>query len=129
MRAIRGQRKIGWFNALLGRQHSLLEEVQEHRYQTVKLRKTGSRWAVVLNKKFRKILWNMWDHRNSILHGTTDNFHLKMVTAAADKDTAKEFRNGKRKILRGDKYLFKNKKQTLKEPLLVKQRDDHHLLT
>ena len=122
IRAIRGQGNIGWFNALLGRQHSLMETVQEHRYQSKRIRKSGHRWAVVLNKKFRTILWNMWEHRNSILHGTTDNFHAKMVTAAVDKDIAQDFRNGKLKILKGDKYLFKSKKQLLKQPLLVKQR-------
>jgi len=121
-RALRQQSEIGWHNFILGRHHSLFEATQHAHYLANKSKKTGRRWAVALIKKLTEVSWDMWQHRNSILHNTSDNFHTKMLEEEVDRAIAREFRKGNRNVLRRDKQLFKGKRRLKKQPLLDKQR-------
>ena len=122
IRAMRQQTEIGWYNFILGRHHLSFEAIQHAHYLENKSKRTGRRWAVALNKKLMEVAWDMWDHRNSILHHTSDNFHIKMVEVDVDLAIAREFRKGKRQVLKRDKELFKGKRRLRKQPLLDKQR-------
>jgi hypothetical protein len=121
-RALRQQSEIGWHNFILGRHHHLFEATQHKYYLANKSKKTGRRWAVALIKKLTGVAWDMWQHRNSILHNTSDNFHTKMLEEEVDLAIAREFRKGNRNVLTRDKQLFKGKKRIKKQPLLDKQR-------
>jgi len=46
---------------------------QEAYWNLWKCRKSSRRWAMELIKKFWNISWDMWDHRNGILHNTSQS--------------------------------------------------------
>ena len=70
-RAIHAQAAIGWENFLYGRfPHKLLQAQDRHFKSRGNSRRTGKAWAVRMAIQAHDILWQMWDHRNSIVHGT-----------------------------------------------------------
>jgi hypothetical protein len=44
------------------------EETQQSYYSLLKSRRTGRRWTICLIKKLWDIAWDLWNHRNGILH-------------------------------------------------------------
>lgn len=43
-------------------------QAQQAYYLLIKSRHTGKQWVVALLKKFWDIAWDLWEHRNGILH-------------------------------------------------------------
>ena len=121
-RAMRQQEDIGWHNMILGRHHKRFQIHQQNHYLKIKSQRSGLRWAVALNKKLMGVAWDMWQHRNSILHNTSDNFHTKMLVAEADLAISREFKKNNRNILKRDKNLFKGKRRTKQMSLMDKGR-------
>ena len=68
------------------------------------------------------VAWDMWDHRNSVLHNDTENFHHKRLVKAADRQIRREFKIGKLKLLMKHRHLLRNKLRLLKKELMEKQR-------
>ena len=122
LKALQRQNSMGWHNFLLGRHAKEFEMVQTTHYQAKSSRKTGFRWTVALIKKLMGIVWDIWDHRNSVLHKDEDNFHTKQLTEAADRQIRQEFIKGKSNLLQADKWMFRSKRHALKLPLGEKQR-------
>ena len=121
-RAIDAQSRLGWHNAMLGRLHPRLEQVQQASYSRANRKKTGRRWSVMLIKKLREITWKMWHHRNSILHHTKDNHHTRTLDAEANTNIDHQFKIGTRRIRPRDRRLFRNKTKVMAYSLTDKLR-------
>jgi hypothetical protein len=68
--AILHQDRFGWYNLLMGRISVKWKEVQQRYYVLLGRRNTGRRWLISLIETIWAISWDMWDHRNGILHNT-----------------------------------------------------------
>ena len=85
------QNELGWFSFLQGRLSLHWRIRQEAYYKTMGFRRTGRRWVEALIRKLWEISWNMWDHRNKVLHDKDrhkelgDNELGQMVRAEYDK--------------------------------------------
>ena len=120
--ALQDQDRIGWYNFQLGRVAIRMTEYQNDYYRKQDSKKTGLRWTVALIHKLMATAWDMWEHRNAILHGTTNDYHTKRETAKADRTITKEFLKGKKDILRRHKHLFRSKRRVLNLNLTDKRR-------
>ena len=67
------------------------------------------------------IIWDMWDHRNSVLHGSEDNFHYKILHQEADHAIHMAVGQGTARLLIKDRKLVTGKKELLTKPLMDKQ--------
>lgn len=59
---------LGWDNFVHGRWSPKWERPQRRHYQEQQSRRTSRRWAAAIIKKLFLTAWDMWDHRNFILH-------------------------------------------------------------
>jgi hypothetical protein len=62
------QTRIGWHGFFEGWLVPEWTEVQQAYYKTIKSLRTGKRWTVALIKKMWEIMWDLWEHRNGVLH-------------------------------------------------------------
>lgn len=93
--AIDHQNKIGWNNVPLGLISSFWNEVQEQHHTHMKYKYTlGKRWVVELIKKCWMILWDMWDHRNGILHSQTTTAEKKKEERKINQQIKNELKKG-----------------------------------
>ena len=111
--ALLAQSSIGAWNTLLGRVSKQLTLHQQKRYEAAGSKKTGLRWASALVIKLQNVAWDMWDHRNGILHQCPDRHHRKEELEEANSLIAKEWVRGNQGLLRQDKFLFRDKKEVL----------------
>jgi hypothetical protein len=120
-KAIEAQLALGGWNTLLGRISTQVQERQEDRYRRKKSRRSGFRWTVALIKKLQDIAWDMWDHRNGILHGDPDRHHRKGEVEQADANIVREWQRGDAGLLQEDRFLFRNpQEQVLARTLELK---------
>lgn len=96
------QEFIGWRPFLEGCLTWEWQAQQQRYYQTLKSRKTGRRWSTLIIRKLWEVAWDMWEHRNGILH-QKDNAVKHQVT---DLELRRLFAVGPRKVLRRDRRLF-----------------------
>ena len=69
--AIQHQDKIGWWSFLLGRIHKDFASIQDQHYAQGSSQKKGRPWLTRLIRQVWDISFDMWEHRNKILHGDT----------------------------------------------------------
>jgi hypothetical protein len=43
-------------------------EIQQHYYSLIHSRRSGRRWTIELIKRLWQIAWDIWQHRNDVLH-------------------------------------------------------------
>jgi hypothetical protein len=66
--AVQEQIRIGWhrfYEGWLSKQWMIL---QQRHYTTVKSTKSGRRWATALIQNMWDTAWDLWEHRNEVLH-------------------------------------------------------------
>jgi hypothetical protein len=62
------QNKIGWHRFFEGWISLEWTRAQHAYYRTIKSLRNGKRWTISLIKKLWDIAWDLWQHRNGILH-------------------------------------------------------------
>ncbi len=67
-RVLGSQNTIGWTRFLEGWISHEWTKAQQAYYTSIKSLRTGKRWAIALIKKLWDIAWDLWEHRNGILH-------------------------------------------------------------
>ena len=92
-KAVDGQWDIGWENAVRGQLHYEWAASQHRHYQSIGSRKSGNRWITALITKLVLVSWDMWEHRNGILHGPGGPLQ-KAAHAQADRLIDAEFNAG-----------------------------------
>jgi hypothetical protein len=100
------QSRIGWrrfFEGWLARDWSVAQQAY---YQLIKSRRSGKRWAVELIKKLWAIAWDLWEHRNGILHDT-QNEVTKTEMRALHRNVTDAYTNLMEKVLPAhDRHLI-----------------------
>jgi len=65
---LQDQQKVGWRRFFEGWLVCSWAEKQQRYYTLLRSGKTGRRWAGAIVVKLWNIAWDMWEHRNGILH-------------------------------------------------------------
>ncbi len=66
--ALQQQDDIGWGNFLEGWASFEWALIQQDYYDLLQSRRSGLRWLSSLIKKLCQVAWDLWEHRNGILH-------------------------------------------------------------
>jgi hypothetical protein len=77
---------------------------------------------VALIKKLMDVAWDMWQHRNSVLHDDPENYHTKLLVREADWAIEQEFVIGTAHLLREDRFLLRSKRKVMSGTLADKTR-------
>jgi hypothetical protein len=68
--AVRAQNSLGWNQFMKGRIANNWAPLQAADFTRRRLRNTGKTWSAGLTSAIWELAWQMWDHRNEILHNT-----------------------------------------------------------
>jgi hypothetical protein len=99
---IDAQDKVGWQAMLEGLPVHGWAEVQ-HRYLVWrKKRRTGKRWLSSIIQKLWDVAWDLWDHRNRILHDTDTN----LAAQQQRREIEEEYSRGSSTVTQEAKRLF-----------------------
>jgi hypothetical protein len=63
------QTEMGWKHFFEGRLHKQWRVLQEQYFLQLAIQRSGKRWSGAIIKKLWDIAWDLWEHRNGILHG------------------------------------------------------------
>jgi hypothetical protein len=82
------------------------EEAQQLYYSFLCSRRTGRRWVIALIKKMWQIAWDLWEHRNGILHEQQNAVSANAITEL-DRKLRISYYNCRSILLGGiDRHLF-----------------------
>jgi hypothetical protein len=102
---VQKQDEIGWQSLLEGRPSLGWSEVQNRYYEWLGSRKSGLRWLTALIQKLWDTAWDMWDHRNRVLHEmehmVAHDLEIRQITAEFDMGPAGLASAAKLHFLRG----------------------------
>jgi hypothetical protein len=100
---IDAQDRVGWQAMLEGLPVHGWAEVQ-HRYLVWrKKRRTGKRWLASIIQKLWDVAWDLWDHRNRILHDTDTN----LAAQQQRREIEEEYSRGNSTVTQEAKRLFR----------------------
>ena len=72
-RCLVAQSEIGWQQFVTGLLSKQWAQVQQAHYTSISSRRTGKRWAIRLSNQLWRLLFSVWEHRNTVLHETQIN--------------------------------------------------------
>jgi hypothetical protein len=75
------QSQIGWQSFLEGFTHRKWEEAQISYYKSIHSLRSGKRWITQLIIKLWGVAWDLWDHRNQVLHRQNSSSTMQEVEA------------------------------------------------
>jgi ribonuclease HI len=108
---------IGWTNFMIGRMAPEWAAAQQSYFDWLGRRRTGKRWLVAITVKLLNLSWDMWDHRNKILHASLHPWKLIEVSIA-DQQIDEEYDRGYINLLRKDyKWLTQPLRTVKKLPI------------
>jgi hypothetical protein len=111
------QDTIGWTNFMIGRMAPEWASAQQRYFDWLGRRRTGKRWLVAITVKLLNLSWDMWDHRNKILHASVHPWKLIKVSQA-DSQIDEEYERGYINLLRKDyKWLTQPLRTVKKLPI------------
>jgi hypothetical protein len=88
--ALEEQDKAGWDNAFYGRWVKGWSFIQDEDFKRRKINRTGRRWLASIIAQLFKTSWDMWEHRNAILHNVEKGAESQQINT----DIAQEFSQG-----------------------------------
>ena len=97
------QDRIGWQAMLEGTPVIGWAEVQQRYLEWRKKRRTGKRWLLAVIQKMWDVAWDLWDHRNGILH----NKEVNIAEQQQDREVEAEFSLGPSTVTREAQRLFR----------------------
>ena len=106
---MQAQNELGVWNLLMGRIHHSFEDLQNKHYKKKKSRRSGLRWTTAIIKKLFDVSWDMWEHRNGILHAIPDRHFRADDLEEANQDIDTEWNRGKAGLLIQDHFLFRSR--------------------
>jgi hypothetical protein len=96
------QDKVGWQTMLEGMPVKGWEEVQQRYFVWRKKRQTGKRWLAAIIRKLWDVAWDLWEHRNGILHDCDTNLAEQQLNS----EVAIEYELGPQTVTREARQLF-----------------------
>jgi hypothetical protein len=103
--AVRDQTTLGWDQFLQGRIAKSWTPLQPTNFAGRQLRNTGKPWAAALTLAIWELSWQMWDHRNGILHNSDVYDHL-IDMDATDFSIIEEWHAGPDNLVALDRLNF-----------------------
>jgi hypothetical protein len=110
------QDRIGWTNLMLGRAAGEWAAAQQDYLDYLGRRKTGKRWLIAITAKLLKISWDMWDHRNGILHHK-DHLWKQAESKALNSSIEDKYDQGPLHLDEGAQWLWRTT-QAVKDLLI-----------
>jgi hypothetical protein len=86
------QQELGGQALLEGRMSYEWEACQQAYLTFIRSRRTGKRWSTQIIKKLWEIAWDLWEHRNGILHYQAVNHAINIDTIHLDTRVQSIFR-------------------------------------
>jgi len=77
--AVTLQDSIGWQQFINGQVGYRWKGIQQEYLEFLSRRNTGKKWVRELIKKLWGVAWDMWEHRNDILHNTLTPAKLRRI--------------------------------------------------
>ena len=115
------QDQIGWTHFMLGQISGEWACAQQDYLDYLGRRKEGKHWLIALTTKLLNVSWDLWDHRNSILHHK-DHPWKQLEHAAADEHIDKEYNQGPLNLDQGEQWLCRTLQQVKERPMEAKQQ-------
>jgi hypothetical protein len=115
------QDRIGWTNLMLGRAAGEWAAAQQDYLDHLGRRKTGKRWLIAITSKLLKVSWDLWDHRNSILHHK-DHPWKQAESEAANRMIEDEYDQGPLHLDEGSHWLRRTPQAVKDLPIDAKQQ-------
>jgi hypothetical protein len=117
--AIAHQSELGWRNLLEGIPSQQWQEIQRVYFSRIGSARSPKRWTIALIQKMWDIAWNMWEHRNGILHDKEQSIILQHLNT----NIREEFKKGMSGLPKEAKALFSQGcAAVLAKPAEVKQQ-------
>ena len=110
--AIEEQDSIGWWNFLLGRVSRKFAEVQSEHFKSIQSRRTGRPWLTGLIRQVWDLSFQMWEHRNNILHSDYSPHQLAKLERLRTQ-AREQFLQGTRGLLPQDHHFLQDKYHVL----------------
>ncbi len=102
---IQAQAVVGWGRFFEGWLVKAWAERQQRYYNIIKSTRTGRRWAMAIILKLWNTAWDMWEHRNEILH-KKENFITQAMTSQLHARVSRVYQNLTSRTLRhNDRHL------------------------
>ena len=99
------QGRVGWSRFFEGWLVQQWSSCQQRYYQTCKSKRTGRRWTIEVIKKLWDIAWDLWEHRNGVLH-ETENLVTRSMAAQLDAKVSRIYNDLYSRALRNyDRHL------------------------
>ena len=118
--ALQAQSDLGGWNTMMGRISKRITAIQDQRFRVKGSRRSGLRWTVALIKKLQGIAWDMWRHRNGVLHNDPLRHHQRDALEEANATIASEWTRGVAGLLAQDRFLFRDRTTLDAKPLAEK---------
>jgi hypothetical protein len=87
------QQRIGWLNFIQGFVSRQWRNCQAEYFTQIKSRKSAVLWMSRVQQRIWSIVWDMWKHRNELLHGAGDRIHITSLQDI-DADIRSEWERG-----------------------------------
>ncbi len=100
------QNDIGWQTFIEGWTAMEWESAQQDYYNFIMSRRTGKHWMTALSRKLWLVAWDLWEHRNGILHAQTNTISDKKLQAVNRKVTVLFSKYQQILTATIEKYLF-----------------------
>jgi hypothetical protein len=110
--AVAEQDKIGWYNMLLGRLSTKWMDAQQKYLESIGKRTTGKRWTIPIISRLWDIAWDMWQHRNHVIHNTLhpkQQLEMELLGLQVNE----WYEQGPEELLMRDRNLFQKSVETL----------------
>ena len=105
--ALKEQDRIGWQSFLEGYWSTQWRVKQQEHLETINSRKSATLWISRAQRKIWEIAWQMWMHRNEILHNNGTTIHSHEMTAL-NGEIIKEMMTGQDSLSNRFANLFKS---------------------
>ena len=110
LEAINDQHILGWGRLFYGIWSTFWISLQQEHFQSLGSMKSAEIWIATVQHKLWLLAFNMWDHRNKVLHNTRHSiFPHEMV--AIDSEIMQEMQLGNANLPQSQRYLFQGTAQ------------------
>ena len=103
---IRAQNTIGWKLFLEGAISSDWEGIIDHYLRSIRSKQNSLRWISCLIRKIWEVSWDMWEHRNQVLHHEQRGLELLGIPVLDNEITAEHAKGIDALMLDNEKQLF-----------------------
>jgi hypothetical protein len=111
------QTRVGWQAFFEGTPVQGWADIQQRYYEFIRSRRLGRRWIAAVIRKMWDIAWDLWEHRNQVLHDRENS----LLSTSTNQHIREELRLGVRTLTAAARAVFQaNRGSILAAPLDVR---------